>query len=227
MNGDMNKDPAQGCLKWRHEMRLGNMKLLARGMAIVALAISVVSCASAPPPPPTTVATPDSPEYRIGPGDMLDVFVWRNPELSVSIPVRPDGKISTPLIEDMPASDKTPTELARDIEKALKNYVQQPVVTVMVTSFVGPYSRQIRVIGEAANPQALPYSDNMSLLDVMIGVGGLTKFAAGNRAVVVRKVDGKTKEFGVRIDRLLKDGDVSANIPMMPGDVLIIPQSFF
>jgi polysaccharide biosynthesis/export protein len=174
-----------------------------------------------------TVAPPSSPEYRIGPGDMLDVFVWRNPELSVSIPVRPDGRISTPLIEDMNATEKTPTELARDIENALKNYVQQPVVTVMVTTFVGPYSRQIRVIGEAANPQALPYSDNMSLLDVMIGVGGLTKFAAGNRAVVVRKVDGGTKEFGVRIDRLLKDGDVSANVPMLPGDVLIIPQSFF
>lgn len=158
---------------------------------------------------------------------MLDVFVWRNPELSVSVPVRPDGKISTPLIEDMTATEKTPTQLARDIENALKNYVQQPVVTVMVTGFVGPYSRQIRVIGEAANPQALPYSDNMSLLDVMIGVGGLTKFAAGNRAVVVRKVDGASQEFGVRIDRLLKDGDVSANVPMMPGDVLIIPQSFF
>ncbi len=174
-----------------------------------------------------TVSQPTSPEYRIGPGDTLDVFVWRNPELSVSVPVRPDGKISTPLIEDMTATEKTPTELARDIENALKNYVQQPVVTVMVTGFVGPYSRQIRVIGEAANPQALPYSDNMSLLDVMIGVGGLTKFAAGNRAVVVRKVDGKSQEFGVRIDRLLKDGDVSANVTMQPGDVLIIPQSFF
>jgi polysaccharide export outer membrane protein len=132
------------------------------------------------------------------------------------------------LIEDLTASEKTPTQLARDIENALKNYVQQPVVTVMVTSFVGPYSRQIRVIGEAANPQALPYSDNMSLLDVMIGVGGLTKFAAGNRAVVIRKTDGGgTQELGVRIDRLLKDGDVSANVPMLPGDVLIIPQSFF
>jgi len=114
-----------------------------------------------------------------------------------------------------------------DIEGALKNYVQQPVVTVMVTQFVGPYSRQIRVIGEAANPQALPFSDNMSLLDVMIGVGGLTKFAAGNRAVIIRKTGNDTQEFGVRIDRLLKDGDVSANVPMAPGDVLIIPQSFF
>jgi polysaccharide export outer membrane protein len=170
---------------------------------------------------------PTAQDYRIGPGDTLDVFVWRNPELSVTIPVRPDGRISTPLIEDLQATDKSPTQLARDIENALKNYVQQPVVTVMVTSFVGPYSRQIRVIGEATNPQALPFRDNMSLLDVMIGVGGLTKFAAGNRAVIVRRTGSETQEFGVRIDRLLKDGDVSANVQMAPGDVLIIPQSFF
>jgi putative polysaccharide export protein, PEP-CTERM sytem-associated len=208
-------------------MPVGNIMPYARCMLMAVLAVSLISCAASAPPPPTSVAASSSSEYRIGPGDMLDVFVWRNPELSVSIPVRPDGRISTPLIEDLPATEKTPTQLARDIESALKNYVQQPVGTVMVTSFVGPYSRQIRVIGEATNPQALPYSDNMSLLDVMIGVGGLTKFAAGNRAVVVRKVDGGTQEFGVRIDRLLKDGDVSANVPMLPGDVLIIPQSFF
>jgi polysaccharide export outer membrane protein len=207
-------------------MFLRNPLRYLRWMMMAVLTGSLISCAS-PPPPPTPAAASTSPEYRIGPGDTLDVFVWRNPELSVTVPVRPDGRISTPLIEDMPATEKTPTQLARDIEEALKNYVQQPVVTVMVKNFVGPYSRQIRVIGEATNPQALPYSDDMSLLDVMIGVGGLTKFAAGNRSVVVRKVDGKTQQFGVNIDRLLKDGDVSANVPMMPGDVLIIPQSFF
>lgn len=208
-------------------MPLGNTKPRKRCvMLIAALAVSLMSCASQPAPP-MTVKVPESPEYRIGPGDTLEVFVWRNPELSVSVPVRPDGRISTPLIEDLVATEKTPTQLARDIENALKNYVQQPVVTVMVTSFVGPYSRQIRVIGEATNPQALPYSDDMSLLDVMIGVGGLTKFAAGNRAVIVRKVDGKIAQYSVRIDDLLKDGDVSANVPMLPGDVLIIPQSFF
>lgn len=207
-------------------MFLRNPMPYLRCMMMAVVAGSLISCAS-PPPPPASIATSTSPEYRIGPGDTLDVFVWRNPELSVTVPVRPDGRISTPLIEDMAATEKTPTQLARDIEEALKNYVQQPVVTVMVKNFVGPYSRQIRVIGEATNPQALPYSDDMSLLDVMIGVGGLTKFAAGNRAVVVRKVDGKTQQFGVNIDRLLKDGDVSANVPMMPGDVLIIPQSFF
>lgn len=198
-----------------------------RTMLIAMLASLVVSCAPTSPPPPVAVSVPESPEYRIGPGDSLQVFVWRNPELSVSVPVRPDGRISTPLIEDLVATEKTPTQLARDIENALKNYVQQPVVTVMVNNFIGPYSRQIRVIGEAANPQSLPYSDNMSLLDVMIGVGGLTKFAAGNRAVIVRRVGGKSDQYGVQIDKLLKDGDVSANVPMMPGDVLIIPQSFF
>lgn len=208
-------------------MFLGNIMSYARGMGLVVLAVTLMSCAGSAPPPPAAVSAAMQ-EYRIGPGDVLDVFVWRNPELSTTLPVRPDGRISTPLIEDLPASDKTPSQLARDIEGALKNFVQQPVVTVMVTQFRGPYSRQIRVIGEAANPQSLSYSDNMSLLDVMIGVGGLTKFAAGNRAVVVRKdASGATQEFGVRIDRLLKDGDVSANVPMQPGDVLIIPQSFF
>jgi polysaccharide export outer membrane protein len=195
---------------------------------LAALAVSLISCGrSSPMPPMSLTAQATSPEYRIGPGDNLDVFVWRNPELSVKVPVRPDGRISTPLIEDMVATEKTPTELARDIENALKNYVQQPVVTVMVTDFVGPYSRQIRVIGEATNPRSIPFSDNMTLLDVMIGVGGLTKFAAGNRAVIVRRSGAATEQYGVQIDRLLKDGDVSANVPMMPGDVLIIPQSFF
>jgi polysaccharide export outer membrane protein len=208
-------------------MLLGNTKQqLLRMTLMAAMAVSLISCASQPAPP-MNVSVPESPEYRIGPGDTLEVFVWRNPELSVTVPVRPDGRISTPLIEDLVATEKTPTQLARDIENALKNYVQQPVVTVMVTSFVGPYSRQIRVIGEATNPQALPFSDDMSLLDVMIGVGGLTKFAAGNRAVIVRRVNGKTEQYGVQIDRLLKDGDVSANVPMLPGDVLIIPQSYF
>lgn len=207
-------------------MPLGLTMPQMRVTLMAALAASLISCASQPTPP-MAVSAPESPEYRIGPGDGLEVFVWRNPELSVSVPVRPDGRISTPLIEDLVATDKTPTQLARDIESALKNYVQQPVVTVMVTSFVGPYSRQIRVIGEATNPQAIPFSDNMSLLDVMIGVGGLTKFAAGNRAVIVRRTGNTTEQYGVQIDRLLKDGDVSANVPMMPGDVLIIPQSFF
>ena len=170
------------------------------------------------------VSTPD---YIIGANDNVNVFIWRNPELSQGLPVRPDGKISTPLIEDMQAAGKTPTQLARDLEKELKKYVQDPIVTVIVTGFVGPFNQQIRVIGEAANPAAIPYRERMTVLDVMIAVGGLTQFAAGNRAVVVREIDGKPRSLRVRLDDLVKDGDVSANVALLPGDVLIIPQSWF
>ena len=165
--------------------------------------------------------------YLIGPGDTINIVVWRNPDLSMSVPVRPDGKISTPLVEDLWASDKTATQLARDIEKVLAKYIQSPVVTVIVTSFVGPYSQQIRVIGEAAKPQALAYRENMTLLDVMIAVGGITDFADGNKASIVRTRGGKTQQFGVRLTDLVRGGGLSANVAMRPGDVLIIPQSFF
>lgn len=167
------------------------------------------------------------PDYLIGPGDTLQVFVWRNPELSTVVPVRPDGRISVPLIEDLEATRKTPTQLARDIEKILKQYIQDPVVTVIVQSFVGPFSQQVRVIGEAAKPQALPYRENMTVLDVMISVGGLTQFAAGNRAVINRKTREGEMNVKVNLDRLLKDGDTTANVRMLPGDILIVPQSWF
>jgi polysaccharide export outer membrane protein len=166
-------------------------------------------------------------EYLIGPGDMLSINVWRNPEVSQAVPVRPDGKITTPLVEDLPASGKTATQLAREIEQILGKYIQQPVVTVIVTGFVGPYTEQIRVIGQASKPQALPYRQGMSLMDVLIAVGGLAEFAAGNSASVVRNVDGKQMKIGVRLNDLIKKGDVSANMPMRPGDVLVIPESFF
>lgn len=166
-------------------------------------------------------------DYLIGPGDTLNIIVWRNPEISMSVPVRPDGKITTPLVEDLPASGKTSTELARDIEETLSKYLQQPVVTVVITGFVGPFSEQIRVIGEAAQPQALPYRENMSLMDVMIAVGGLTDFAAGNRARIIRYIDGSQQQFRVRLDDLIRDGDISANVPMYQGDVLVIPESYF
>src|SRR5690349_7890083 len=166
-------------------------------------------------------------DYLIGPGDAVNIIVWRNPEVSMSVPVRPDGKITTPLVEDLPAAGKTSTALARDIEKALSKYIQQPVVTVVVTSFVGNYSEQIRVIGQATKPQALPYRRNMSLMDVMIAVGGTTEFASGNRASLIRNVDGKQQRFNVRLDDLIKSGDISANVPMRPGDILVIPESFF
>jgi polysaccharide export outer membrane protein len=145
----------------------------------------------------------------------------------MSVPVRPDGKITTPLVEDLPAAGKTSTELARDIEKALAKFIQQPVVTVVVTGFVGNYGEQIRVIGQAAKPQALPYRRDMSLMDVLIAVGGVTEFASGNRASIIRNVDGKQQKLNVRLDDLIKDGDISANMPMRPGDILVIPESFF
>lgn len=166
-------------------------------------------------------------DYLIGPGDSLNIIVWRNPEISMMVPVRPDGKITTPLVEDLPASGKTSTQLARDIEETLSKYLQQPVVTVVITGFVGPFSEQIRVIGEAANPQALPYREHMTLMDVLIAVGGITDFAAGNRARIIRTVDGKQQQFRVRLNDLIRDGDITANVPVYQGDILMIPESFF
>lgn len=166
-------------------------------------------------------------EYHIGPLDSLQIFVWRNPDLSTSVTVRPDGRISVPLIEDLEVTGKTPTQLARDIEKALGVFVQDPIVTVIMAGFVGPFEDQIRVVGEAARPQALPYRDAMTLLDLMIAVGGLTDFAAGNRARITRVVDGKQQQFRVRLDDLIRDGDISANVKILPGDVLMIPEAWF
>ncbi len=169
----------------------------------------------------------DSWDYLIGPGDNINIIVWRNPEISMSVPVRPDGKITTPLVEDLPASGKTATQLARDIEETLSKYIQEPVVTVVVTEFVGPYSEQIRVVGEAARPQALPYRENMTLMDVLIAVGGITDFASGNRASIIRVIGGEQRQFRVRLNDLIRDGDISANVPMKQGDILVIPESFF
>jgi polysaccharide export outer membrane protein len=168
-----------------------------------------------------------TPDYIIGAGDSIEIFVWRNPELSSGVTVRPDGKITTPLVEDVPASGKTPTQLARDMEKELSVYVKNPVVTVMVNGFIGPYDQQIRVVGQATNPQALPYRDQMTLLDLMIAVGGLTEFADGNKSIVVRVIDGEWQQFGVRIDDLINGADISANTYVLPGDILIVPESWF
>lgn len=164
--------------------------------------------------------------YIIGAGDSLNIIVWRNPELSMSVPVRPDGKVSAPLVEELQAQGKTPVELARDVEKRLSTYVRDPVVTVLVSGFVGPYSEQIRVVGEAAKPQFLPYKQKMTLLDLMIAVGGLTDFADGNSAIIQRTSEGN-KQYSVRLKDLIKRGDTSANVEMRPGDILIIPQSYF
>ncbi len=191
--------------------------------------VGVTGCASLSfgnlPPAPASSDVADY-SYIVGAGDNLNIIVWRNPELSLSVPVRPDGKVSAPLVDELVAQGKTPTQLAREVEKKLSTYVRDPVVTVIVTGFVGPYSEQIRVVGEAARPQALPYKQKMTLLDVMIAVGGLTDFADGNRAIIQRSAD-SNKQYTVRIKDLIKRGDTSANVEMRPGDILIIPQSFF
>jgi polysaccharide biosynthesis/export protein len=188
----------------------------------------LTACASSGatyPAAPTAAATPDY-NYIIGPGDNLNIIVWRNPELSMSVPVRPDGKVSTPLVDELVAQGKTSLEVARDVEKTLSKFVRDPVVTVIVTGFVGPYSEQIRVVGEAAKPQALPYKQKMTLLDVMISVGGLTDFADGNAASITRASEGGAR-YSVRLKDLIKNGDISANVEMKPGDILIIPQGWF
>ena len=169
----------------------------------------------------------ETPLYLIGPGDGLTIFVWKHPDLSRGVTVRPDGRISVPLIEDLAVNGKTPTELARKIEKQLGVYIKDPLVTVMVSGFVGPLSQQVRVVGEAARPQALPYRANMTLLDVMIAVGGLTEFADGNGSTVVRNVNGKQTLYRARLADLVRDGDISANGELLPGDIIIVPESFF
>ncbi|RMF99165.1 MAG: sugar ABC transporter substrate-binding protein [Gammaproteobacteria bacterium] len=199
-----------------------NRKLV---IPLVLICLSLGACSSPRPAAELTAPAASQVEYLIGPGDVLQVFVWRNPELSVTVPVRPDGKISTPLVEDMQAVGKTPSQLARDMEQALSRFVKSPKVNIIVEEFVGNFSEQIRVVGKAAEPKAIPYRRNMTLLDVMIEVGGLAPGAAGNRARIIRRQNGEQVELKVRVDRLLNDGDISQNVMMLPGDVLLIPES--
>lgn len=203
----------------------GRVRPVFRLALAVILGATVVGCASTNPPAPSAAASPEY-NYVVGPGDVVNIVVWRNPELSMSVPVRPDGKISAPLVEDLPAMGKDSTTLARDIETALGKFIREPVVTVVVTSFVGPYSEQIRVVGEAAKPQTIPYKQKMTLLDVMIIVGGITDFADGNSTTLLRTAEG-SKQYNIRVKDLIKRGDVSANVEVKPGDVLIIPRSWF
>ena len=196
-------------------------------VCLLAVAVALAGgCASTNYPAAPRDAASDDYKYIIGPGDSVNIVVWRNPELSMSVPVRPDGRLAAPLVEDLLAQGKNPTTLARDIEQALAKFIRDPVVTVIVGGFVGPYSEQIRVVGEAAKPQALPYKQKMTLLDVMIAVGGITDFADGNRASILRTSDGN-KQYSVKLRDLIKRGDFSANVDMKPGDILIIPQSWF
>ncbi len=211
------------------------MKVMAMRYAIRPLMIAVVSlvlsaCAgsgSSVMDLSSTTSVAASSGYIIGPGDQLNVYVWRNEDLTVTVPVRPDGRISTPLVEDMQAVGKTPTQLARDIELVLEEFIRTPQVNVIVESFVGTFNEQIRVVGQASAPQALSFREGMTLLDVMIEVGGLTEYAAGNRARVVRGPAGQHVEIRVRLNDLLNRGDIGQNIAMRPGDILIIPGSFF
>lgn len=203
-----------------------------RIFALLAATLMAAGCTHEETLPPigitaTTASYADVGDYRIGPGDVLDVNVWHNTELSSKIPVRPDGRISLPLMGEIVAAGKTPTSLAQDIQQKLKAYVQDPLVTVTPIQFVAPFARQIRVIGEAAQPKAIPYSANMTLLDVMIAVGGLTRYADGNRAVIVRVANNVQRTYHIHLDSLIRDGDVSENVAVEPGDVLIIPQRFF
>ncbi|WP_233051772.1 XrtA/PEP-CTERM system exopolysaccharide export protein [Motilimonas cestriensis] len=176
---------------------------------------------------PSLTTQADQYQYLIGPGDNLNIFVWRNPEISGSFVVRPDGMITTSLVEDIPVSGKTPTQLAREIEEVLATYLREPIVTVTVVGFSGPYSEQVRIVGEATEPKALNYSQYMTVLDVMIAVGGLTEFADGNNTALVRIEDGKQIQYRVRLDDLIRKGDVSANTNILPGDILIIPEAWF
>jgi polysaccharide biosynthesis/export protein len=207
---------------------LKQIQSVATRTLVLSLALFFVACTSqneAASTAPSTLG--DSAEYIIGPNDELNVFVWQNPDLSVTVPVRPDGRISTPLVNDMVAASKTSAELSKDMETALSKYVKDPLVTVSVLTFNGPYSEQIRIVGQAAEPKAIPFRNRMTVLDAMIAVGGMTEFAAGNRTVIVREEGGEKKSYGVRLDDLLLNGDVSANVPLMPGDILIIPESWF
>jgi polysaccharide biosynthesis/export protein len=206
-------------------------RYLTRNLAIViALVVlpGLVACApkgNLAPPVSTTQA--ETANYLIGPGDTLQVSVWHNTELSTTVPVRPDGRISTPLANDVVAAGRTPEQLGHDIEARLKKFVADPIVTVIVSNFIGPYSQQIRIVGEATTPKAIAYQAHMTLLDAMIAAGGLTPYASGNRAKIVRKVDGRDVETTVRLTDLLKNGDLTANTDLRPGDIIIIPQSFF
>lgn len=231
--------------------------LLVKWVASLSIGAIVLLGGCARPPsaslPPSTnygsqTASPEAYNYQIGPGDQLQIFVWRNPEVSQAVTVRPDGKITTPLVEDLQASGKTPNQLARDLEKALETYIRQPIVTIIVADGIGPYSEQIRVIGQITGSQqvtssratgsqaagqitgpqarAIAYRHKMTLLDVMVAMGGLNEFADGNKTKLIRIVDGAQKEYGIRLKDLL-DGDITANVDMLPGDILIVPEAWF
>lgn len=206
-----------------------SIQRLAIPFGLMVQALVLAACSSQPLPEVETGKRYVDQDYSyvIGPGDTMEIFVWGNEELTTSGVVRPDGKFTTRLVEDMEASGKTASQLARDIEKAYGEYVKSPVVSVILNGFVGVPDQQVRVIGEATEPRGVPYSKHMTLLDLMIAVGGMTEFAAGNKSVLIRTENGVQKSYGLRLDDLVKDGDISANLDLMPGDVVIISESWF
>ncbi|MBU0603292.1 MAG: polysaccharide export protein [Gammaproteobacteria bacterium] len=197
-----------------------------RKFALLLMPLALAACTSSPYPPAPTQAYSDDYNYILGPGDSVSIVVWRNPEISSTVTIRPDGKITGTLFEDLPAAGRDPSTLAREIEQVLSKYIRDPIVSVIVAGGIGPYSEQIRVIGEAAKPQALAYKQKMTLLDVLIAVGGITEFADGNAATILRTSEGD-KQYNVRLKDLVRRGDVTANVDVKPGDILIIPQSWF
>ncbi len=211
-----------------------NVTEICRRAIVAAAAILIAGCSTIgggehlQAAPVTAEGAADAaPNYLIGPLDQLEIFVWRAPELSTNVTVRPDGRISTPLVEDMVASGKTPSQLANDLERSLRQYVKSPEVTVIVSNFSSTFDQQVRVLGEAQQPIALPYQAGMTVLDVMVAVGGLTEFAAGNRAVLIRGQGEERNSYRLRLDDLLRKGNISANVPVLPGDVILIPESVF
>lgn len=197
-------------------------------LVVMTMAFGIAACGTTQSAYPLAPRTADAPNlrYKIGPLDTLNVVVWRNPELTTVVTVRPDGLVSIPLVEDLRAAGKTPAELSRDVEKSLAKLIRDPVVSVIVNTFQGVYSEQVRIVGEAARPQAVPYRQDMTILDVMIQVGGLTDFADGNGAVLIRGAEGG-KQYALRLKDLLRKGDIAANAAVMPGDIIIVPQSWF
>lgn len=202
-----------------------------RSVAVLAIAVSLLTtgCVATKYPEisSSSDAGSDQYDYIIGAGDTLDIFVWGYEDLSVSVPVRPDGKITTRLVEDLTASGKTPTQLARDIEKRYESYVKRPVVTVTVNKFVGTTNQQIKVVGAGFQPRTVPYAQNMTLLDLMISIGGIGEFSNGNRSVLIRTVGTERMTYGVRLEDLLSKGDVTADFKLRPGDIVMVPQSWF
>ncbi len=200
----------------------------ARGFVALAVLVALTACSDLEGLPPAEPGFDhQAPDYQIGPGDNLEVFVWRNPEISTGVTVRPDGRISIPLLEDQEVAGKTPSEVSRELESEFSVFIKDPLVTVIVNSFVGVFDQTIRVVGQAQQPRSIPYRANMTLLDVMIAVGGLTEFAAGNNSTLIRVIGDEQKQYRVRLDDLLKDGEISANVAVLPGDIVIIPETFF